>query len=103
MLYEVITPHCPYDPPQKYLDEIDEDILPDTIPGTKDSDKFRDYFIMANKLPWNGVDYTDFEESHKKKLKKHYCVDAALCRHHDLTSSAIFRISFAERFERMLS
>ncbi len=66
-------PHCPYDPPQKYLDEIDEDLLPDTIPGTKDSDKFRDYFIMANKLPWNGVDYTDFEESHKKKLKKHYC------------------------------
>lgn len=65
-------PHCPYDPAQEDLDQVDADAMPEPIPATEESRRFRDFFVRNNKAPWNGVDYTDFTAEHKRKLRQHY-------------------------------
>jgi arylsulfatase len=65
-------PHCPYDPPQEYLDMFDEKDMPDSIPETQDSKQFREGFIRSMKNSWNGVDYTEFTQKQKKKVRAHY-------------------------------
>lgn len=65
------SPHCPYDPPLRYA-RYHADDMPDAIPATTDSEVFRDRVIESNKRDWNGVDYTDFTDAQKKKVRAHY-------------------------------
>ncbi|MGC6425190.1 MAG: sulfatase [Lentimonas sp.] len=66
-------PHCPYDPPQAYLDQVNWDELEPIIDETEDSAKLRRSFIRNNRLPWNGVDYSNFSKEQRLKVKAHYC------------------------------
>lgn len=66
------SPHCPYDPTKEYADMFDPKDMPDSIPATADSDKFIDKVIEVNKMSWNSIDYSEFTEEQKKKVRAHY-------------------------------
>ena len=66
-------PHCPYDPDARFLDEVDESKLPDPVPAVEaDSGRLRQVNVEGNVRPWNGVDYTEFPEQSKRRIRKHY-------------------------------
>jgi arylsulfatase len=66
-------PHCPYDPNQEFLDQVDPDQMPPAIPAVPaDSAKLRQNNIDGNIKPWNGVDYSTFTDEHKRKIRAHY-------------------------------
>lgn len=66
-------PHCPYDPCQEFLDQIDPDDMPPAVPEAPgDTPRIRQGNIEGNRLPWNGVDYTEFTDEHKRKIRTHY-------------------------------
>ena len=65
-------PHCPYDPSPEYLERVDEARMPPAIGDAGDTPRLRQSNIDGNKLPWNGVDYTEFTEAHKSKIRAHY-------------------------------
>ena len=66
-------PHCPYDPTPGYLAGVDESAMPPAVPEVAgDHPRLRQNNIDGNRLPWNGVDYTDFTEDHKRKIRAHY-------------------------------
>lgn len=66
------SPHCPYDPPREYGEQFSTQTMPPSIPATVDSDAFRADVIKANRFAWNGVDYSEFDETHKRKIRAHY-------------------------------
>ena len=66
-------PHCPYDPPQKYLDMVDTDKLGVFINETDESGRLKSSFVSNNKLPWNGVDYSEFTIEQRRTVRTHYC------------------------------
>ena len=66
-------PHCPYDPSPEFLEDIDFDDMPGPVPEVEgDAPKLRQGNIAGNKMPWNGVDYTEFTLEQKKKIRAHY-------------------------------
>lgn len=66
-------PHCPYDPSPEFLEQINPDEMPESIPEAPgDTPKLRRSNVESNKQPWNGVDYGEFTEAHKKKIRTHY-------------------------------
>jgi arylsulfatase A-like enzyme len=65
-------PHCPYDPPIELADLYRPEDMPASIPATDDSRLFRELVINMTKRPWNQVDYTDFEDHHKRQIRAHY-------------------------------
>jgi len=65
-------PHCPYDPPAEMAGMYKPEDMPDSIPETKESMTFKPACIEGNKLPWNGIDYSEFTEEQKKKVRAHY-------------------------------
>lgn len=66
-------PHCPYDPNAEYLDGLDEGAMPDPIPeAPENTARLRAQNVAGNRLPWNGVDYSEFTEAQKKKVRLHY-------------------------------
>ena len=65
-------PHCPYDPPPELAGLFEPVDMPASIPATADSDMHRAVCIAANKRGWNGVDYTDFGEDQKRKIRAYY-------------------------------
>jgi arylsulfatase A-like enzyme len=65
-------PHCPYDPNQEFLDEIDPAVMPPAAPNAGHTPQLRQQNIEGNKRPWNGVDYSDFTDEHKRKIRAHY-------------------------------
>jgi arylsulfatase len=66
-------PHCPYDPSLEYADLFKPEDMPDAIPEAEgDHPILRQQNINGNKGAWNGVDYTEFNEAHKKKIRAHY-------------------------------
>ncbi|MBT3344735.1 MAG: sulfatase-like hydrolase/transferase [Gemmatimonadetes bacterium] len=66
-------PHCPYDPCGETLSQIDTDRLPAAAPYVDDLDRqLRKANIRGNSGDWNGVDYTEFDEGHKHKIRHHY-------------------------------
>jgi len=66
-------PHCPYDPTPEYLKLFDEADMPASAPEVDGQHPgLRRANIEGNKLPWNGVDYTEFTEAHKRKIRAHY-------------------------------
>lgn len=88
-------PHCPYDPPPEYADLYRPEDMPESIPATDDSRRFRELVIAMNKRPWNQVDYTDFQDHHKRKIRAHY---AALVYQIDLQIGRILATLNASRF-----
>jgi arylsulfatase len=66
-------PHCPYDPNEKFLDGLDPEAMPPAVPEVAgDAPKLRQQNIDGNKGAWNGVDYTEFSEADKRKIRTHY-------------------------------
>ena len=66
-------PHCPYDPAPEFLEKYDPEDMPDAVPAVPgDTPKLRAGNISGNKAAWNGADYNEFTESHKKKIRAHY-------------------------------
>ncbi len=67
-------PHCPYDPAADFPEgfPFDPADMPDSIPDAGATPKLREANIAGNRRPWNGVDYTEFTEADKKKIRAHY-------------------------------
>ena len=66
-------PHCPYDPPEDFPYHCDPKDMPAAIPEVlQDTPQLRRDNIDQNKLPWNGVDYTNFTHGEKMKIRAHY-------------------------------
>ncbi|MDQ2785877.1 MAG: sulfatase-like hydrolase/transferase [Chloroflexota bacterium] len=65
-------PHCPYDPPPELAGMFDPAAMPPSIPATADSAAFDEAFIAANLGDWNQVDYRDFTEAQKRKIRAYY-------------------------------
>lgn len=80
-------PHCPYDPAPEFLEGIDPEAMPGPVPEVpEDAPGLRQRNVAGNRLPWNGVDYTEFTPAQKKKIRAHY---AALVRQIDHEVGAI--------------
>jgi arylsulfatase A-like enzyme len=88
-------PHCPYDPPIELADLYRPEDMPASIPATDDSRLFRELVIGMNKRPWNQVDYTDFQDRHKRQIRAHY---AALVHQIDQGIGRIMAALNASRF-----
>ena len=66
-------PHCPYDPAHDIPWNYNPEDMPEPIPEiVTDTPVLREENIRTNERPWNGVNYTDFNLSHKKKIRAHY-------------------------------
>jgi arylsulfatase len=66
-------PHCPYDPAPEFLNRINPAAMPEAIPETAgDTPRLRQRNIAGNRLPWNGVDYSEFTGAQKQKIRTHY-------------------------------
>jgi arylsulfatase A-like enzyme len=66
-------PHCPYDPNQEFLDQVDPSRMPPAIPAVQgDADELLRNSIESNSRPWNGVDYSTFTPEQKQKVRAHY-------------------------------
>ncbi len=66
-------PHCPYDPSPEYLGPFSSDDMPDPIPEVVDqAPKLREGNVAGNLGTWNGVDYSEFTDAQKKKVRAHY-------------------------------
>jgi arylsulfatase len=88
-------PHCPYDPPIELADLYRPEDMPDSIPATDDSRLFRELVTNMTKRPWNKVDYTDFQDHHKRKIRAYY---AALVQQIDQGIGRIVAALDASRF-----
>ena len=66
-------PHCPYDPAAEFLQGIDESKVPAAVPEVPGhTPKLRQANIDGNRRPWNGVDYSEFPDEAKRKIRVHY-------------------------------
>ena len=66
-------PHCPYDPAPDFPETFDTDDMPNSIPEVpEDTPLMKQACIEDNKKPWNGIDYSEFTEDNKKKIRAHY-------------------------------
>lgn len=82
-------PHCPYDPNEEFLRQIDPARMPAAIPAVPDAaPRLRQQNIEGNRCPWNGVDYSEFTDVHKRKIRTHY---AALVKQIDYEVGEILK------------
>jgi arylsulfatase len=65
-------PHCPYDPPPVLAGMFDPETMPPSIPATADSAAFNESFIAGHLGSWNQIDYRDFTEAQKRKIRAYY-------------------------------
>jgi arylsulfatase A-like enzyme len=66
-------PHCPYDPNEEFLRDVDPAAMPAAIPFVdENSARLRAANIQGNRQPWNGVDYSEFTAAQKQKIRSHY-------------------------------
>lgn len=66
-------PHCPYDPNQEYLAQVDPSQMPPAIPAVPgDADELLRNSVESNSRPWNGVEYSTFTPAQKQKVRAHY-------------------------------
>ncbi len=65
-------PHCPYDPAEEFLEGIDESKIPTAALEVPGITRLRRGNVEGNKRPWNGVDYSEFPDETKKKIRRHY-------------------------------
>ena len=66
-------PHCPYDPAPDFPETFDPECMPASIPSVaRNAPGVLEYSINLNRGEWNGIDYTDFPETAKRKIRAHY-------------------------------
>ena len=66
-------PHCPYDPNEEFIANIDESLIPEAVPEVPGMHpKLRRNNVEGNRRPWNGLDYAEFPTDAKTKVRKHY-------------------------------
>lgn len=65
-------PHDPFDPPAELAGMFDPDLMPDSIPETRESRYFKPALVEGCKQFWNQVDYSDFNEKQKRNAKAYY-------------------------------
>ena len=65
-------PHCPYDPPAEIAALFDPEDMPDSIPENELSEHFKETFVNGAKACWNTVDYGEFTEPQRKRVKAYY-------------------------------
>lgn len=66
-------PHCPYDPCAEYAQMFDPADMPEPSPYVDAHDKrMREANVRGNIGAWNGVDYSEFTDAHKAKVRAHY-------------------------------
>ena len=71
-------PHCPYDPCPEFLDRVNPDLIPEAVPEVEgDAPLLRRNNVEGNRRPWNGVDYSEFTEAQKLKIRVHYAAEVA--------------------------
>jgi arylsulfatase A-like enzyme len=64
-------PHCPYDPSEQYLSNID----PESISAPIDADpapRLREINQANNRRPWNGIDFRDATPEQMRTVRRHY-------------------------------
>ncbi len=67
-------PHCPYDPSPEYADLFRPEDMPAPYPiGDDQPASFVQANVGGNRGTWNGVDYSEFTDAHKAKIRAHYC------------------------------
>ncbi len=73
MMVGLPGPHCPYDPSSEYADYFNPEDMPKAIPEVLDDHPLLTLQnIQGNKRPWNGVDYSEFTDHQKAKIRAHY-------------------------------
>jgi arylsulfatase len=65
-------PHCPYDPPEEIAALFDPEDMPESIPENELSEHFKETFVNGAKACWNTVDYSEFTEAQRKRVKAYY-------------------------------
>jgi arylsulfatase len=66
-------PHCPYDPCADALEDVAADKIPMAAPFVPgQDDELREANVRSNLGDWNGVDYAEFTDAHKQKVRQHY-------------------------------
>jgi arylsulfatase A-like enzyme len=88
MMVGFVSPHDPYDPDKTYYDLFKDADIPDAIEETEESKSFRDWLVEAYKLPWCGMDYSNFTIEQKRMIRRCY---AALNYHIDLCVKKILK------------
>ena len=64
-------PHDPYNPPADILEGIGE-TMPDALPATPETQKFRDEMINTHLHGSAGVDISQFTPAMKQRIRRHY-------------------------------
>ncbi len=66
------SPHCPYDPDADDLDLFEDSNIPNPLYQTPEIQKL--FHIMRDSYlnDWCGIDYTDFSDEQKQKMRRHY-------------------------------
>ncbi|CAN5385051.1 arylsulfatase [soil metagenome] len=75
MMISYPSPHCPYDPPQSYLDQVDESKIPAPIgdPWTGSGKQaMREDFLQGMLAAWHQIDYREFPAEAKRRIRQHY-------------------------------
>ncbi len=72
MMVGFVSPHCPYDPDIEDEKLFENKEMPPSIKNNSESDQLRKINIESCKKAWNGVDYTDFSDKQKEKIRVHY-------------------------------
>ena len=73
MMVGLPGPHCPYDPSPEYADLFSPEDMPKAIPEVPgDHLRLSAQKVEGNKQPWNGVDYSEFTDHQKAKIRSHY-------------------------------
>jgi len=66
-------PHDPYDPDPRFLARIDAAKLPKALPEVlKDTGNLRARNVSGYRRPWADLDYADFPEDTKARIRAHY-------------------------------
>lgn len=82
-------PHDPFDPDPRYLDQVDVDKIPDSIPCVEqDTAGLRDVVVQDHLIPNVNIDYRQFPEEAKRRVRHHY---AALVKQIDDEVASVLR------------
>ena len=66
-------PHCPYDPNEEFLDQVDAGAIPDPIPSVADhAPHLKQSNEASNRDEWNGVDLSDATPDQLRRIRHFY-------------------------------
>lgn len=97
-------PHCPYDPSPEYLGAVTASKLPRLLPRVDDGSPARDSlhqtFLTGHRESWHALDYSDFPESAKLRIRHHYA--ALVAQIDEEVGRIIAALQASGRFENSL-